>query len=211
MFLQCNQIKVVQYCSPKCQLFKERKQPTKVRFLLSWFKNLFLLILLFSHEWVSLNSASSRSTPTLFLIYLTLGLSGFLIYVSFISKPACGSCRLVLTLYPVHSPFPKPLSSAVFCVHMPHNELGNPARHKSTPCPPSGVGKLPGFFIFKIGKIHKIWKLNEIVCTKSQAYQASSVTAIDDISRGEVLMIYSKNRNGTLVGPEDHTFFPGQD
>ena len=54
----------------------------------------------------------------------------------------------------------------------------------------------------KISKIHKIWKLNEIVCTKSQAYQASSVIAIDDISRGEVLMIYSK-KNDTLVGPED--------
>ena len=54
----------------------------------------------------------------------------------------------------------------------------------------------------KIGKIHKIRKLNEIVCTKSQAYQASSVTAIDDISHGEVLMIYSK-KNGTLVGPDD--------
>ncbi|KAI4535587.1 hypothetical protein MG293_014813 [Ovis ammon polii] len=36
---------------------------------------------------------------------------------------------------------------------------------------------------WETGKIHKIWKLNEIVCTKSQAYQASSVTAIDDISR----------------------------
>ena len=42
MFLQCNQIKLVHYCSLKCQLFKGRKQPTKVRFLLSWFKNLFL-------------------------------------------------------------------------------------------------------------------------------------------------------------------------
>ena len=63
----------------------------------------------------------------------------------------------------------------------------------------------------KMGKIHKIWKLNEIVCTKSQAYQASSVTAIDDVSHGEALMIYSKNKwyfNGTRRFIL--SFFPGQ-
>ncbi|KAG5197956.1 hypothetical protein JEQ12_007646 [Ovis aries] len=47
------------------------------------------------------------------------------------------------------------------------------------------------------GKIHKIWKLNEIVCTKSQAYQASSVTAIDDISRAKI-------SSGTQSGLHKH-------
>ena len=111
MFLQCNKIKVVDYHSLKCQLFKERQQPTKVRFLLSWFKNLFLWLFLFSHTWV-LNNASSGSTPTLFLIYLPLGLSGFLIYVSFISKHACGSCTLSAHFIPSPLSLPK---ATFFC------------------------------------------------------------------------------------------------